>query len=340
MHRVWQFVRSVFAPPAAEVLATPAGTESTASPPMDTKPAPDLTPATAIPITHRAHGSRKRAVAPARSTSPEVPVESPAPIQILFRPGHTRDPNELGATVVLQFPDAPIHLHGFLVRLTADGCRWYPPGTLLTLPIRPVSYTFGPRWALWIDRAFQTAIAHQRQPVADRAAASPTRHDNPAPRNEPTDRQANTVLSKREQEVYALVQQEMPTKDIASHLNLHPATIRRHKINIRSKLDQSIRQTPVQPIDAPDTRAPARLVQPTPAPCADIHLTKREQEVHTLLLDGARFAQIAQRLGISKGTASIHVRNLRRKLRLRPSAPQPMRSASRSREEPITSILA
>lgn len=46
---------------------------------------------------------------------------------------------------------------------------------------------------------------------------------------------------------------------------------------------------------------------------AEIPLTKRESEIHALLLDGLTLPQIAQELGISKRTAEKHVQNLYKK---------------------------
>ncbi|MDQ8197459.1 helix-turn-helix transcriptional regulator [Pelagicoccus enzymogenes] len=46
---------------------------------------------------------------------------------------------------------------------------------------------------------------------------------------------------------------------------------------------------------------------------AEIPLTKRESEIHALLLDGLTLPKIAQELGISKRTAEKHVQNLYKK---------------------------
>ena len=49
-------------------------------------------------------------------------------------------------------------------------------------------------------------------------------------------------------------------------------------------------------------------------------LSKREREVLGLLAEGASYAQVAQRLGISAHTVTSHVKNIYRKLGVRTAA--------------------
>jgi len=49
-------------------------------------------------------------------------------------------------------------------------------------------------------------------------------------------------------------------------------------------------------------------------------LSKREREVLRLLAEGASYAQVAQRLGISAHTVTSHVKNIYRKLGVRTAA--------------------
>jgi DNA-binding NarL/FixJ family response regulator len=57
-----------------------------------------------------------------------------------------------------------------------------------------------------------------------------------------------------------------------------------------------------------------RLLARVPAPTARVSLTKREQEVLTLLVDGRRRAEIAEELCITPKTASTHIERILSKL--------------------------
>ncbi|MDQ8182595.1 helix-turn-helix transcriptional regulator [Pelagicoccus sp. SDUM812005] len=57
-----------------------------------------------------------------------------------------------------------------------------------------------------------------------------------------------------------------------------------------------------------------RSQEPSPLPQPQSPLTKRESEIHNLLLDGLTLPQVARELGISPRTAEKHAQNLYKKM--------------------------
>ncbi len=116
-------------------------------------------------------------------------------------------------------------------------------------------------------------------------------------------------LSRREQEVLALLASGNSVDAISSKLFISRHTVRNHlksvyrKLGVRSQIAAARRYRELRPDEASSPVAPALET-----------LTTREREVLDLLLLGARVAQAADALGISANTVRNHLKAIYRKL--------------------------
>ncbi len=80
----------------------------------------------------------------------------------------------------------------------------------------------------------------------------------------------------------------------------------------RSPISSSIARIIVRRLGAPTPAVPASVSAPVPAP-ADI-LTPREMEILWGIAKGFTYAELAERLGMSRQTVPVHIKNIYRKL--------------------------
>jgi len=75
--------------------------------------------------------------------------------------------------------------------------------------------------------------------------------------------------------------------------------------------DESVRQLMSSLIDSYQSRSPRKT------PVKRDKLTRREQQILTLIMAGLSNKRIGQQLDICEGTVKVHVKNLMRKLKVR-----------------------
>lgn len=117
-------------------------------------------------------------------------------------------------------------------------------------------------------------------------------------------------LTKREQDVLALVSLGMRCGDIADELGITTYTVRKHRSNVQAKLG---RHGTAQLV-AHAVRA-GGIVPLQPVAAADVAvLSPREREILELVAGGLTSKQVARSMGISPGTVRKHRERLMRKL--------------------------
>lgn len=130
-------------------------------------------------------------------------------------------------------------------------------------------------------------------PILGRSRASLGRLES-SPR-----RQAHQRLSRREQQILALVGDDLPTQTIASMLEISPRTVDSHIANAMAKLGATTR------------RQAAAMRSWREATSRVLDVSSEEQELLTLLASGCSVSEAASRLGISRRTASRLLRRIR-----------------------------
>ena len=139
------------------------------------------------------------------------------------------------------------------------------------------------------------------------------------------------LLTRRENEVLALVRQGKSSKEIARELAITRATVRCHVQRVLTKLGVASRLQAAALMSA-DPPGPPRQ----PAACVPSELTPRETQVLRCLAAGIGRAEIAQRLFMSPHTARTHIQRILTKLDVH-SALAAMAFARRSGLKPLES---
>ena len=137
------------------------------------------------------------------------------------------------------------------------------------------------------------------------------------------------LLTRRENEVLALVRQGKSSKEIARELAITRATVRCHVQRVLTKLGVASRLQAAALLcaDPGPPRQPA---------CVPSELTPRETQVLRCLAAGIGRAEIAQRLFMSPHTARTHIQRILAKLDVH-SALAAMAFARRSGLKPLGS---